>query len=86
MNWEYEYEKEVGREACSKSEGYYTTSYIQWLEDRLSKNNNRENTFDEWCKKYVKPQGENVYLYNKTAYSLHELIAIFKKLKPTNDE
>ena len=59
---------------------------IQEYADKEVERYKQENTFDEWCRKYVKPQGENVYLYNKTAYSLHELILIFKQIKPTNDE
>ena len=69
-----------------KRELPYIISAMQEYADQEVERYKRENTFDEWCKKYVKPQGENVYLYNKTAYSLHELIAIFNKIKPTNDE
>ena len=66
---------------------FYTIGeLIQAYADQEVETYKRENTFDEWCKKYAKPQGENVYLYNKTAYSLHELILIFKQQKPKTNK
>lgn len=41
-------------------------------------------TFDDWCEKYVSVQGENIYLYNKTSYSLFKLMMVYKKIKELN--
>ena len=41
-------------------------------------------SFDDWCLKYVKAQGEDIYLYNSTAYSLNQLMFVYKKIKELN--
>jgi len=44
----------------------------------------KELTFDDWCEKYVSVQGENIYLYKKTSYSLFELMMVYMKIKEMN--